>query len=341
MLSGYTLTAAQMKDSLIAQGNRLTDDVLIAAIAKPQNASKHPFFSQVQVRDILLENAPNTMPVIQAARERQWSLDDYLSPILAAQDSPITGRLDTMKQVYRLEHYKGMIYNERIRTALADTAALGLSLIIDTLEMETFNTWKAKLTELYLMEDDTVNAAATLTNLPMHNEELRQYRNITALYIALRGQSKQWYEADSTTIDALWDISETNTKAAQEAKSLLTFLADTIFEELIEPIEIPNQFRKAYFEEAQAPVQEEPVESIIKIYPNPANNELLVYKGITDEAANFILYDMYGKLQITAILEKDKPETAISLDNLNSGAFIYVINQEKTKLHQGRLIVIK
>jgi hypothetical protein len=45
--------------------------------------------------------------------------------------------------------------------------------------------------------------------------------------------------------------------------------------------------------------------------------------------------------EATTSVGKNKAETAISLSNLNSGAYIYVINKQETKLHQGRLIVIK
>ncbi|MBR0323515.1 MAG: T9SS type A sorting domain-containing protein, partial [Bacteroidales bacterium] len=62
------------------------------------------------------------------------------------------------------------------------------------------------------------------------------------------------------------------------------------------------------------------------VYPNPVNNKL--YIVTEDEVENVVVYDIYGRLQVTETASH-QDNVAIDVANLKSGIYFVKINTEK------------
>ena len=345
MLNGYTLTASQMKDSLVAQGNRLTDDILIQAIAKVEATTDDEFFSPAEIRDILVNNAPNTATVIEAAQQRAWSLGDYISPILAAQDSPATGRIDTMSLIALKQHEKGIIYNTFIQFAIEDSNDISIAQVIDSLRYDDDIASKTALIDMYTAADSITEATTVLNNITAYNNDLRSYKQLKEIELQLLDDGYTWLDTAQYDISDLWNITATETKASREAQAILSMLLDTVFIELIEDIEDMVYYRLGRFEEITDEKQIVEIESAkeileIRVYPNPAKNELIVEFSTDDTLVyNIRMYDVLGKEKVNKKLDnKLNNKHVIDIDEIESGVIIYEIKNKHLIIKNGKVI---
>jgi|GEM_PF-870078 len=343
MVNGYSLSASVIKDSLINQGNRLIDEILLDALIKKQEEDDNQFFSDVQLRNILVANAPNSQKVMRAVYERIPAISgDVLPQIEAAQDSPATGRLDTMNIIYALEHEKHIIYNTFIRYALEDSNDITLDQVIDSLILETDIESQTKLIETYLTIDSLDDAGEMLDSIKLYNNELRQYHKLTKLYLELRNDDKSWLDADSNMIDDLWDIVETRTKSSVKAQNVLSLLLDTTFAELIEEVEEGGS-PKTGNTETRKPLNEKisTPESLIKIYPNPAKDEIIIELPESDSDWQLKIAGILGSSTPRLFIESDTRKFVFSLKDFPNGIYLLNIDNSEGINCTKKLVVIK
>jgi hypothetical protein len=82
-------------------------------------------------------------------------------------------------------------------------------------------------------------------------------------------------------------------------------------------------------------------ESVIKIFPNPATNELTVDYALTNKC-NFELYNMLGAKRKVVALDCASQTKEIDLTDIDSGLYFYsVVDRNGNRIKTGKLIVIK
>ncbi len=266
---------------------------------------------------------------------------DVLPQIEAAQDSAVSGRIDTMNIIYELEREKHILYNAFIRFALEDSNDITIAHVIDSLELETDVESRVKLVEMFLADDSLNEAEETLESIKLYNEELRQYQKITKLYLGLRNDDKDWLDADSEVIEKLWDIVETRTKASVKAQNILSVLVDTTFSELIEEIEEGSPKRNIN-ENDEWTVHPETTKDWIKIYPNPASNELTVELTIENSSGYVVrISNLLGGQVLNELLEKNNQKKTFDIRALKSGVYIVEAMESSGNKATRKVIVLK
>lgn len=346
MVKGYSMSASAMRESLVSQGNSLPDDILLeAVIKKTTKGGTTPFFSDAQLRDILVTNAPNTYRVMKSVREKLPAFNgDVLEEIEAAQDSPATGRLDTMHLIHELEHKRTLIYNDWIGYALEDSSELAISELIDSLNLEIEPNLRVKLAELYIMEDSLEEARAVLDSIPLYDGELREYYKFASTQLDLADSGKTWLDADSSQVEGLWDITVTETRASIKAKNVLRLLADTSFtEEVKEIVDTSGGGGKRSIEiEKIDSSKNNLLEPPVKLYPNPATDELIVEYNLDVIGTYFSILSIIGQEQLHFLLEENSGKRIIKISQLSEGLYLYKISSAKGSLIQkGKFVIMQ
>ena len=81
----------------------------------------------------------------------------------------------------------------------------------------------------------------------------------------------------------------------------------------------------------------------IIIYPNPASTNLFVDYGILEDInANFLLFDMSGRLIRNVVMNKQNSQMRIDLDGISNGLYlIKILDQNGQIIKTDRVIVQK
>jgi Secretion system C-terminal sorting domain len=105
----------------------------------------------------------------------------------------------------------------------------------------------------------------------------------------------------------------------------------------------PNRGRQRTLAFIPNGIEEETDEYKISLYPNPASDQLLLEYNLSDvQEANFIIYDVTGKLLYKRILKGGNNTEIITDLELASGVYLYqIITSDNQILKQEKLTIIK
>jgi uncharacterized repeat protein (TIGR01451 family) len=97
----------------------------------------------------------------------------------------------------------------------------------------------------------------------------------------------------------------------------------------------------SYLEDVSIHVAEMDVDEPVKLFPNPANNELTVVSGLPGEC-QLDLFNVYGTMTLSKHLESGVPQQKISITGLDCGIYFYVIRDLRgNRLQSGKLVVMR
>lgn len=141
-------------------------------------------------------------------------------------------------------------------------------------------------------------------------------------------------------------ITATETKASREAQAILSMLLDTVFIELIEDVEDTVLYRLSRFEET---VQEPKTEDIInkeaetlaiKVYPNPAKDEVHIEFSKLIETGQISIFGLMGNI-VSVLNISNSTKYVFKTENFSNGVYFYEIMVSKEIKHSGRIVIIK
>ena len=92
------------------------------------------------------------------------------------------------------------------------------------------------------------------------------------------------------------------------------------------------------------PLQDKPLQGgqggVFKIYPNPAQDYLLVENHSPEQSATFVLYDLLGRRVLEQKLAATK--NTISTEHLPSGVYLYhILNPKNQMLTYGKISIVR
>ena len=270
---------------------------------------------------------------------------DIVNQIIGAQDSTAGARMDTMRNIYALQHGKAMAYNYWLRLALDDSSSLDLSDIVDTLLLEEDNLSLSRLSELYLLLDSTSKASSTLDSMQLDNEEWSAYYDFQKLHIELLENDKQFIEADSADRITLWDIAATNTRAGILAQNVLRMVMDTTFDELVEELDTTGSSKMGSYQAAESFGEDSlAVEGLnITIFPNPAADAITVSYSLEEEqhSADFNIYNLMGETLMNAKLNNQVGTVTYDIGHIPEGVYLFEVVVQDERVEQGKLIIVR
>jgi hypothetical protein len=217
--------------------------------------------------------------------------------------------------------------------SILDSTVNYIDSIIAFLVNETDVASRKQLIATYYVIGDYSNAGQYLTALPQTNEELIQFKNYYDLLIAVAGDERNIYQLNSEEITTLQSIATTNTSAALAAQGILTLVNGEVYNGIIERVEDEQMLTSVH---SNKNLSDTWMEINIRIYPNPANQSVLVNYELTElhlnEAASVQIMDITGKQLMLKKLNSPKGIVELSTSSFSNG--IYFI-----QLYSGSLLI--
>ncbi|MFN9519472.1 MAG: T9SS type A sorting domain-containing protein, partial [Bacteroidota bacterium] len=141
------------------------------------------------------------------------------------------------------------------------------------------------------------------------------------------------YQLNSEEITTLQSIAPTNTSAALAAQGILTLVNGEVYNGIIERVEDEQMLTSVH---SNKNLSDTWMEINIRIYPNPANQSVLVNYELTElhlnEAASVQIMDITGKQLMLKKLNSPKGIVELSTSSFSNG--IYFI-----QLYSGSLLI--
>ena len=177
------------------------------------------------------------------------------------------------------------------------------------------------LASTYLDQRDSLKMTQTLNNLPSSGSVINEpFAKLTEWIY--EGINTTWLEDSLLTM--AYDSTNINAILAQ---SYLAHYYDYDFER--NPVMYDNNT-------GSAKKEMEDITGDIIVYPNPANDIIIIDTGLESNPVFFSLYDYTGK----QVLRRNiNGHTTMSIDELPSGVYIYEING--TSKQKGKLVIIR
>jgi len=192
---------------------------------------------------------------------------------------------------------------------------------------------RKQLIATYYAIGDYNNAGQYLTALPQTNQELVQFKNYYDLLINVANDERNIYQLNREEISTLQGIAETNTSAALAAQGILTLVNGEVYNGVIERVEDEQMLTSI---QSNKNLSDTWMENNIRLYPNPANQSVIVNYELTElhlnEAASVQIMDITGKQLMFRKLSSSKGIVELSTSSYSNG--IYFI-----QLYSGSLLI--
>ncbi|MCX6296561.1 MAG: T9SS type A sorting domain-containing protein, partial [Bacteroidetes bacterium] len=323
----------QIKNTLLAVGPYLSDQVLLATIAKnlPPGILK----------EIIIPNSPVTDTVKQALNA--LNIPSGIKNQINAAQTGISERGKLEIHIDQLQFERDILLSSEIRLILNDTTFVDpINKVISIIKQENIPDQKCKLASAYIVVKDYPKADSTLNVIQaQQSNTLDNFCQLNRILIDLR-QSIQGCLAlhtDSTKTAALVQIaSQVDKDGCSNAQALLMKAFSYFYpEDVVFPDE--NQsFRLAAPDSSQQNI----VVSDFKAYPNPANDKLNIDYVIPNGKASAVLtiYDLTGKILFQQQLTLDRNSVQVEMSMLSEGLYLWRIESEGEELHSDKFSII-
>lgn len=324
----------QIKNALLAVGPYLSDQVLLAVIAK----SLPPEI----FKDIIIPNSPVTPTVKQAIDA--ISLPNGIRNQIDAVQTGISEREKLENHIDQLQFERDLLLSSEIRLILNDTTFISpIDTVISIIRKENIPDQKCKLASAYIVAKDFVKADSILTAIEAEQSStLDNFCQLNRNLIELR-QSIQGYlilHSDSVKRISLEQIAaQVDQDGCSNAQALLMKAFAFFYPE---DVVFPDEGQSFRIGSTDS-LQQSQALSDFRAYPNPATDKLNVdYKlpsGVTNPI--LIVFDLTGKTIIRKQLSPDGNTTQLNITELPSGLFFWRIEAEGEILHSDKFSIVR
>ena len=315
---GTAPDATATKDSLLDASPYLSDGVLLAYT---QNA----LTATAKKEEVLTANAPLSDTVLSAAQTEisasVWQQLKGLRDSLLISDREqleiLTGRLVRINN-------EVMVSFSRDYLRKNDRAALEAMLLADSSDYAN-----KRLAGIRLKYGDFNGAQSLLDAFPVSTNE--EYEHHYLQQINLYRLADSTFTLSQAQEDSLYLIAGGTTTQAPLAKALLTVLRDTIF-----PIELPDEPVQGRSVNGPEPSKLLTTQQTLMVIPNPASGMVKVLLPEDMPAATLQLFDLSGRLRLTA--KAGNGEAVFSISQLEQS--IYILKaMDGEKHYQAKLVI--
>lgn len=325
-----TGSPGQIKNTLLAAGPYLSDQVLIAAIQHNLPPGT--------LKEIIVPNSPVT-PEVMTVLNGIGLPNGIRNQINAAQTgmSP-RGKLEM--HISQLQYERDVLLSERIRMVLNDTTILHpMDTVIKIIKSENIPDQKCKLASAYVTVKDFVKADSLLDAMEIQ-EPLDNFCQLTRILIELRQAVNGCLALHTDTVKTIllenFALHKEEEGCAQAHALLIKAFSSLYLEDVVFP-ESENAQR-------QSPEENQLEEhSDFKAYPNPASDNILVeYKLSESELpTSLVIIDATGREIIRQELLSDQTSVLVDISLLANGLYIWRVENDSKVLHSDKFSVIK
>ncbi len=303
----------------------------------------HPRQKKTRTRGGL--NAPHSNIIWKEVKRIANEFDsDSLTLLEQFQDST-SARKPIVDEIYSYSHRIAINYGELFYWQGRDTTLM-LERIIDSLARETDVQLQLLLADYYVADSMYSNAANIHNNLSVYNQDLIKLVQLKKHALTFAQNGWTWFdlvgEGQATEyMDSISAIASSDSSiAAFQAQVIMELVgADTIvrvYEEKSGSSKWDGNI------ENEQPKTAQVLSSNIRIYPNPAQNELILeYKSLNENNPTtvFTIFNLMGAKQYEITLSK--ATTHIDVSMLSNGMYLFVVSENGAHTNNGKLSIIK
>ncbi len=329
-----TSSSGQIKNSLLGVGPYLSDQVLLAAIAKNLPAGI--------LKDIIIPNSPVTLAVKQAIDA--ISLPPGIRNQINAAQTGVSPRAILENHIDQLQFERDLLLSSEIRLILNDTTFIDpIGKVISIIKIENIPDQKCKLASAYIANKDYVKADSVLTVIEAEQSGiLDNFCQLNRILIDLR-QSIQGclvLHADSIKKAAVEQIAvQVDKDGCSNAQALLMKAFASFYPE---DVVFPNDGISYRVIQPEL-IQPNQVISDYRAFPNPAIDKLNVEYKLPSGVVNpiLIVFDINGKTIIRQQISSDAGTTQLNIAELPSGLFFWRIEADGEILHSDKFSIVR
>ena len=222
---------------------------------------------------------------------------------------------------------------------LADQEQQALEYLITNASIDEV---KRLLVAYYYGKEDVQGMQQYINQLPMSNEESKQFRILYTLLRILKVQNKELIDLKPGQIKQLEDIAETPTRAGSEARSLLDHIGKK--DDNINP-EVPYTAISLarLVKPSTEPIIKEREAELGQNIPNPTSNATVIniYVPEKSTSANFIILNSFGQTMFEKTLAKGEQQINISTSIFENGIYFYTMYVDNKPIASKRIVIVK
>jgi hypothetical protein len=338
--------ALEIRQQLLDESPYLSDTVMKSAIYKEE------VLPNAMIRDVLVANpqSAKTDDILNALDERWDPMPDYMmAEIMEGTDSLGAKEvLDARLTFHKQE--RANAFHTLVRNYKNDTVnAWCTDSLISLLQNETGIQAKYRLAFLYLQLHDTLQADATLDNIPetyeLTDEELAihgYYIELFDLLRELQSDSISILEPNSIQVSTLQSLASNYAcLPAVFARNIL--LANELIEYL-EPVVLPDALKSTEVRKDYSKIKINPAmtASRLLLYPNPANQYIIVeYHLENDDTETYIDILDASSIKVGEMqLHDSKNQVVIPVNNLKPGLYLVRLMTDQRVIESRKVAVL-
>jgi hypothetical protein len=336
--------AYELYSGLIDESPYLSDTTMIKAVEKEN------VLSPGMVTDILVANPQSAKSenILSAVDERDNPLtEDQLADI--GEGRFIIGAKEALESDYSyFLTLKDLSKNDLFRFFKADTFSDSpIDSIINILNIQSNVSDEYLKAFEYLKKGDSINVSNTLADIPsnyilnatqLNEQEL--YADYFEIMLSLDTASSSIFEMDSIQKATLYNIMSNSTGMLKALARNILIINDSL--DYAEPIFLPQPGLKSGKVRIW-PVKMVQTNNLMKIYPNPANNLVIIEVRLRDEPKKaFIrISDNKGIILKCYPIEKQSEYLVIPLIDFPTGNVFCQLNVNNNLIETCKLVIVK
>ena len=302
-------------------------------------------------QEVLTLNAPLTGTVMSSV---QSTLPDtiYQKMVQIKNSEQLSGRVSLEADIQKEEVLKNRLLTSLMQDARGDSAMVNelspylmaeerweeLIQLKASLPMPVIDTAYADLIIdsldliLPLLEG---SAYAILDSLPETNETERSFKLLQRQGLAVK-QADYQLSLSEEEDSMLYQLAESQSSMSARAQAILAWTNDEIFHPKISADTTTAASSRAAKRDI---VNNEQPANTFSIYPNPADDYILIQRSRPDKKANVFVYDLKGQLLKTTELMPEQLSSKVLTGNLQTGLYFIMVKEEGLPVLRQKLMI--
>lgn len=337
--------ALELRDDLLGKSPYLSDTVLLSAI------DKENVLPGAMLRDVLVENphSAKNETILEAIDERSEAMPEYMM-------ADIMDGKKIIGEKERKESLLGYWQQEAARLSyeiameyLKDTIGVSLNSNLLTLYSQ-LNTLDGayRIALLYVAQGNFTQSIAKLAeignNYKLGAKQLKAHNDLGSYINILQNMQNNDItpeDIDSSTVVTLKQIMQNNDPVVSDfARGLLMKGKHIIY---TETIATPQNLKTARVYNKEKPISLQDNPSYLKIFPNPADNFVIIEYRLEEKSDNDIIeiIDAVGNLIKRIALTDKINQMTLPLDNFATGTYLVTLLADGKKIETRKLAIVR
>ena len=343
MVRNSSVTGNALLDTLKSTNGMVSDEVLLELLHRT------PGVDRTKLSALLIQNAPHSNIVMNEILQPSMELpSDSVTKLIQYQDSTSPRKL-IVDSIASLKAGKNDDYVLLTRYSMTDSS-YHIHEVMDSLANETDIYLQLMLADLYMADSQYSAAKSIYDSLPAITKDIKNLKTLRNISYTFITNGWSWEDLADTSNHSAHAYSSQILAMATADTSIASFQAQVIRyiaygDSIITVMEHKDTTGGGSYKmgsmEGIIPTIADSITNHFILYPNPADNRVVLDYAFDSDDNVFILYDLLGNVVKSQPLPQQKGKVELDISELSNGLYIYGLKHKETILKSGKLSVIK